>query len=124
MITTFESRCLLKNHFIVLRPISNTMYKGEIQVKIYMRDLHHEFVLFQQSRNFFRCVPYNEIEEDILGWNPSETSLKTSVWYHTVLLHLSRYKKSGHIILWFYFEQREFKNHLVLLFYRSQHTTL
>ena len=33
--------------------------------------LHHELVLFQQSRNCFRYVPDNEIRGDILGWTTS-----------------------------------------------------
>ena len=53
MITTFENRCVLKIYVIVLRPIFNTNYKEEIQVEIYMKALHHELVLFQQSRNCF-----------------------------------------------------------------------
>ena len=73
MITTFESRCVLKFYVIVLRPIFDATYKREIQVQIYMWDLHHKLVLFQQSRNIFCYVPENEIEGDILGWNPSPT---------------------------------------------------
>ena len=75
MITTFENRCVLKIYVIVIRPIFDTTFKGEIQVKIYIRALHHELVLFQKSRNCFHCVPENEIEEDILVWNPSNTRL-------------------------------------------------
>ena len=71
MITIFENRRVLKNYVIVLRPIFDTTYKGEIQVEIYMKALHHELVLFQQSRNCLFYVPDNETEEDILGWNPS-----------------------------------------------------
>ena len=71
MITTFENRCVLKFHVIVLRPIFDTKYKGEIQVGSYMRSLHHELLLFQQSRIFFQYVPDNEFKEDILVWNPS-----------------------------------------------------
>ena len=71
MITTFENINVLKIYVIVLRPIFNTTYKGEIQVEMYTRDLHHELVLFQKSRNCFRYLPENEIEEDILGWNMS-----------------------------------------------------
>ena len=52
-------------------PIFNTTYKGKIQVEIYMWAVHHELVLFQQSRNYFRYVPENETEGEILGWNPS-----------------------------------------------------
>ena len=33
MIITFENRCVLKNYVIVLRPISNTMYKGKKRSK-------------------------------------------------------------------------------------------
>ena len=44
----FENRCVLKNYVIVLRPIFYTTYKGEIQVDIFMRALHHKLVLFQQ----------------------------------------------------------------------------
>ena len=44
-----------------------------------MRALHQELVLFQQITNCFRYVPDNEIEEEILGWNPShELSLLAS----------------------------------------------
>ena len=53
MITTFENRCVLKFCVIVLRPIYDTTHKGKKQVKIYVWDLHHELVLFLQSRNFF-----------------------------------------------------------------------
>ena len=74
MITTFENRCVLKKYVILLRPIFDTTYKGEIQVKIYMRALHHKLVLFQQSRNFFRYESENWIEEEILGWNPSSST--------------------------------------------------
>ena len=42
--------------------------KVKKQVEIYMWALHHEFVLFQQSRNCFCYVPDNEIEGYILGW--------------------------------------------------------
>ena len=35
-----------------------------------MRALHHELFLFLQSRNCFRNVPENEIEEEILGLEP------------------------------------------------------
>ena len=38
-----------------------------------MRSLHHELVLFQKSRNCFRYVPDNKIEEDIFGWTTSNT---------------------------------------------------
>ena len=48
------------------------MYKGEIQVEIYMWALHHKLVLFQKSRDCFHYVPENDIEEDILGWNLSK----------------------------------------------------
>ena len=61
MIKTFENRCVLKNYVILLIPIFDTMHKGEIQVKIYMGALHHKLVLFQKSRNYFICVPDNEI---------------------------------------------------------------
>ena len=71
----FENRCVLKIHVIVLRNIFDAAYKGEIQVKIYMRALHHELVLFQKSRNCFRYVPENEIEGNILGWTTSHTHL-------------------------------------------------
>ena len=43
----------------------------EKHVKIYMWALHHELVLFQQSRNCFCYVPENEIEGYILGWTTS-----------------------------------------------------
>ena len=43
----------IKKYVIVLIPIFDTTYIGEIQVKIYMWALHHELVLFQQSRNCF-----------------------------------------------------------------------
>ena len=36
-----------------MRPIFSTTYKGKKQVEIYMLALHHELVLFQQSRNCF-----------------------------------------------------------------------
>ena len=36
-----------------------------------MRALHHELVLFQQSRNFFRYLTENDIEGDILEWTTS-----------------------------------------------------
>ena len=71
MITTFENKCVFKNYVVVLRPIFDTTYKEEIQVKIYMRAIHHELVLFQQSRIFFCYVPQNDIDKDILGWNLS-----------------------------------------------------
>ena len=74
MITTFENRCVLKIYVIVLRPIFDNTYKGEIEVEIYMRALHHELILFQQIRNCFRYVPENETEEEILGWNPSASA--------------------------------------------------
>ena len=48
MIRTFENRCILKNYVIVLIPIFDNTYKGEIQVEIYMWALHHELVLFQK----------------------------------------------------------------------------
>ena len=76
MITTFENRCVLKCCVIVLRPIFNTTYKGDIKVEIYMRALYHELVLFQQSRNFFRYVPENETKEEILGWNPCKDKIE------------------------------------------------
>ena len=43
----------IKKYLIVLRPIFDTTYKGKKQVEIYMWALHHELVLFLQSRNFF-----------------------------------------------------------------------
>ena len=52
-------------------PIFDTTLKGKKQVKKYMRALHHESVLFLQSRNLFFYVPDNEIEGDILGWTTS-----------------------------------------------------
>ena len=61
----------IKIYIIVLKPIFDTTYKGEIQFKIYTWALHHELVLFQQSTNCFRYVPENETKEDILVWNPS-----------------------------------------------------
>ena len=54
MITTFEKRSVLNIYSIVLTPNLDTSYTGGIQVKIYMWDLHHELVHFQQSRNCFR----------------------------------------------------------------------
>ena len=63
-----------------MRPILNTTYKGGIQVEIYMRSLHHELVLFQQSRNVFRYVPDNEIKEDILGWKPSTSTTQEDIY--------------------------------------------
>ena len=71
MITKFENICLLRTYIIVLRPIFDTMYKGEKQVKKYMWDIYHELVLFLPSRNCFRYIPDIEIEGDILGWTPS-----------------------------------------------------
>ena len=50
----------------------------EKQVEIYMWALHHELVLFQQSRNCFCYVPDNEIKGDILVWTTS-TAMKT-IW--------------------------------------------
>ena len=73
MITKFENRYVLKFYVIVLRPIFDTTYKGETQVKIYMRALRHELVVFQKIMICFRYVPENEIEEDMLGWNPSNS---------------------------------------------------
>ena len=70
----------IKNHVILLRPIFDTTYKGEIWVKIYMWALHHKLVLFQQSRNVFRYVPENDIEEYILGWTTS-----VDVWVKCVV---------------------------------------
>ena len=55
------------------------MYKGEVQVKIYMLDLHHGLVLFQKIRNIFCYVPDNEIEGEILGWNPSDGIFTMSI---------------------------------------------
>ena len=73
MITTLK-RCVLKICVIVLRPIFDTTCKGKTQVEIYMWYLHHELVLFLQSRNCFCYVPDNEIEGDILGWTTSSCS--------------------------------------------------
>ena len=78
MITTFEKRCVLNIYVIVLRPIFNTTYKGEIQVKVYMIYLHQELVLFQESRTCFRYVPDNDTEEDTLVWNPLYTMCSVS----------------------------------------------
>ena len=61
----------IKNYVILMRPIFDTMYNGEIKVEIYMRALHHELVLFQKSMICFCYVTDNETKEDILGWNPS-----------------------------------------------------
>ena len=36
-------------------------------VEIYMWDLHHELVIFLQSRNYFLYVPDNEIERGNIG---------------------------------------------------------
>ena len=72
MITTFENRYVLKKYVIVLRPIFDTKYRGEIQVEIYMWALYHELVIFQQSRNCFRYVPENDIKGNILGCNLSQ----------------------------------------------------
>ena len=44
-----------------------------------MRSLHHEVVLFQKGRNYFRYVPANYIEEEILCWNPSKTKKNSEV---------------------------------------------
>ena len=41
--------------------------------------LHHELVLFLQSRNCFWYVPDNDIEGDILGWNLSVNKIDTRV---------------------------------------------
>ena len=41
MITKFENKFVLKFYFIVLRPIFDNTYKGEIQVEIYMIALYH-----------------------------------------------------------------------------------
>ena len=49
----------------------------EKQVEKYTWYLHHELVLFLQSRIFFRCVQDNDIEGDILGWTTSIASLYT-----------------------------------------------
>ena len=76
MIKKSKNICVLKNYAIVLRPIFDTSYKGEKQVEICMWDLHHGLVLFQQSRNYFRYVPENDIEGEILGWTTSYTNYK------------------------------------------------
>ena len=55
-------------------PNLDTMYKVKQHVEIYMWALHHELVLFQKNRNYFRYVPDNEIEGDILGWTTSSIS--------------------------------------------------
>ena len=73
---------LIKNYVIVLRPIFDTTYKGEIQVEIYMWALHHELVLFQKSRNCFRYVTDNDIEGDILGCTKSPSLIH---WNRMVL---------------------------------------
>ena len=65
-------RCVLHFYIIVLRPIFDTIYKGGKRVKIYMWALHHELVLFQQSRNCFCYVPENNIEGGILVWTTSK----------------------------------------------------
>ena len=62
----------IRIYVIVLRPIFDNKYKGEIQVEIYMRALHNKLVLFSKSRDCFRYLPDNEIKGDILGWNPSD----------------------------------------------------
>ena len=40
-----------------------------------MQALHHELILFQQSRNYFRYVTENDIKRDILGWTTSNMNL-------------------------------------------------
>ena len=72
MITKFENKCVFKIYLIVLRHIFDTTYKGKKQVEIYMWALHHELVLFLQSRNCFRYVPENDIEGGIVGWTTSK----------------------------------------------------
>ena len=57
-----KNRCVLKKYIIVPRPIFNTTYKGKRQVEICMWALHHELVLFLQSRNWFCYVAENETE--------------------------------------------------------------
>ena len=42
------------------------------QVEIYMWGLHHELVLFLQSRNCFHYVLEDEVEGGILGWTISK----------------------------------------------------
>ena len=55
----------MKFYVIVLILIFNTTYKGEIEIEIYMRDLHHELVLSQKVGIVFRYVPENDTEEDM-----------------------------------------------------------
>ena len=73
----------IKINVRVLRNIFNTTYKGEILVEIYTRALHLKLVIFQQSRNFFRYFPENEMEVKILVWNPSKVLCKMA-------LHIAR----------------------------------
>ena len=66
MIKKFENRFVLKLYVIVLIPIFDTTYKGVIQVEIYMRALHHELVIFQQSRDFFAM--YHRMRSKRTSW--------------------------------------------------------
>ena len=72
----WKQMCIIKLCYSTETYILYTVQRRK-QVEIYMWYLHHELILFLQSMNCFSCVPDNEIEGDILGWNMSYTTHKT-----------------------------------------------
>ena len=59
--------CIKNLYYSAENYIQYNLHRG-VKVKIYMWNLHHELVLFLQSRKFFHYVPENDIKGDILGW--------------------------------------------------------
>ena len=72
-----------------MRPIFDPTYKKKKQVEKYIWSLYHELVLFQKIRNCFRYIPDNDIEGDILVWNPSMVEYgtwETTTEYLTIII--------------------------------------
>ena len=66
----WKQMCIKKSFYSTDTYLRYRIRRGKTGEK-YMWDLHHELVIFLQSRNCFRYVPDNEIKGDILGWTTS-----------------------------------------------------
>ena len=74
--TTFENRYVSKTYIIVLRFIFNPTYNQKKRFKntceLYITNWSYSYKVVI----FFRFIPENEIEGEILGWTPSTSSCK------------------------------------------------
>ena len=84
----WKKMCIKNIYIIVLRHIFYTTYKGKNQAKKYMWDLHHELVLFLQSRNCFSM--YQIMRSKGTSWaGPSYTNIGENGRIQRIITYIS-----------------------------------